>query len=307
MTEPSNNPSDKPEAGAANPGSRGALIERPNQLPSTSLHQHELYGVPEARANRLREYWDIILRRRWTVLTCFAIVLVAVMTATFLMTKIYRATLTLQIDQQESKAMVLGTAATQSDSGYFDMDDILQAQRTGCEVFVSQPCAKKKPAATAEPVQDYSKAAFVYEPETDTYRCPAGQPLSFVQATHREHGKPCEARIYRCQHCRDCPAYASKACTRSARGRSIKRYAHDAHLPAYQEQLRSPRGRQLRHKRLHVVEPVFAATKERLGMVRFLLRGLLNAKAEWHLTCAVHNLVQLWRHWWRDKRQLAAA
>lgn len=193
------------------------------------------------------------------------------------------------------------------DSGYFDMDDILQAQRTGCEVFVSQPCAKKKPAATAEPVQDYSKAAFVYEPETDTYRCPAGQPLSFVQATHREHGKPCEARIYRCQHCRHCPAYASKACTRSARGRSIKRYAHDAHLPAYQEQLRSARGRQMRHQRLHVVEPVFAATKERLGMVRFLLRGLLNAKAEWHLTCAVHNLVQLWRHWWRGKRKLAAA
>ena len=128
MTEPSNNPSDKPEAGAANPGSRGALIERPNQLPSTSLHQHELYGVPEARANRLREYWDIILRRRWTVLTCFAIVLVAVMTATFLMTKIYRATLTLQIDQQESKAMVLGTAATQSDSGYFDSQNFYQTQ-----------------------------------------------------------------------------------------------------------------------------------------------------------------------------------
>ncbi len=76
MTEPTNNPSDKPEAGAANPGSRGALIERPNQLPSSSLYQHETHGVPEVRANRLREYWDIILRRRWTVLTCFAIVLV---------------------------------------------------------------------------------------------------------------------------------------------------------------------------------------------------------------------------------------
>ena len=84
--------------------------------------------MPEARANRLREYWDIILRRRWTVLTCFAIVLVAVMTATFLMTKIYRATLTLQIDQQESKAAVLGTAATQNDSGYFDSQNFYQTQ-----------------------------------------------------------------------------------------------------------------------------------------------------------------------------------
>ena len=128
MSEPSSNPSDKPEAGTANPGSRGGLIERPNQLPSTSLHQHEPKGVPEARANRLREYWDIILRRRWTVLTCFAIVLVAVMTATFLMTKIYRATLTLQIDQQESKALVLGAAATQNDTGYFDSQNFYQTQ-----------------------------------------------------------------------------------------------------------------------------------------------------------------------------------
>ena len=128
MTEPSNNPSDKPEAGAANPGSRGALIERPNQLPSTSLHQHEMYGVPEARANRLREYWDIILRRRWTVLTCFAIVLVAVMTATFLTTKIYRATLTLQIEQQESKTQVLGAAAAPNEMAFFDSQSFYQTQ-----------------------------------------------------------------------------------------------------------------------------------------------------------------------------------
>ena len=128
MTEPSNDSSNRPDAGNVKPGHGGALIERPNQLPSTSLYQHETHGVPEARANRLREYWDIILRRRWTVLTCFAIVLVAVMTATFLMTKIYRATLTLQIDQQESKAMVLGSAATQTDTGFYDSQNFYQTQ-----------------------------------------------------------------------------------------------------------------------------------------------------------------------------------
>jgi capsular exopolysaccharide synthesis family protein len=53
----------------------------------------------------LRRYWQIIVKRKWTVLTFFLIVVVAVMTATFLMTKIYRAALTLQIDQQESKVV----------------------------------------------------------------------------------------------------------------------------------------------------------------------------------------------------------
>lgn len=53
----------------------------------------------------LREYWDIIVKRKWTVITFFMIVVVSVMTATFLMTPIYRASLTLQIDRQEAKVL----------------------------------------------------------------------------------------------------------------------------------------------------------------------------------------------------------
>ena len=84
--------------------------------------------MPVERRNRLREYWEIILRRRWTVLTCFAIVLVAVMTATFLMTRIYRATLTLQIEQQESKTAVLGAAAAPNEMAFFDSQSFYQTQ-----------------------------------------------------------------------------------------------------------------------------------------------------------------------------------
>lgn len=196
-------------------------------------------------------------------------------------------------------------AVVAADSGYFAMDDILAAQAGGPELFVAQPVPKRV-AEPAPAPQTYRKADFVYDPQTDTYRCPAGQELLFAHQTHVEHGKPCVGRTYRCQHCADCPAYTSGACTTSAKGRTVKRYAHDDDLPAYLAKLRSPRGRAMRHRRLHVVEPVFANVKERLGMLRFLLRGLVNAKAEWHLTCAVHNLLQLWRHWWRPRHQLAA-
>lgn len=193
-----------------------------------------------------------------------------------------------------------------ADSGYFAMDDILEAQAGGPDVFVSQRVPKHAAEATST-TQTYRKADFVYDPQTDTYRCPAGQALVFEHETHVEHGKPCAGRTYRCHHCADCPAYTSAACTKSAKGRTVKRYAHDADLPAYLEKLRGARGREMRHRRLHVVEPVFASIKERLGMLRFLLRGLVNAKAEWHLTCTVHNLLKLWRHWWRPGRQLMSA
>ena len=126
MTEPSNNPSDKPEAGNANPGSRGALIERPNQLPGMAVHHQHAPGGPEDDSISLREYWDVIVRRKWTVLTCFAIVVVAVMTATFLTTKIYRASLTLQIEQQESKVIAI-QGVSPSESPY-ESQDFLQTQ-----------------------------------------------------------------------------------------------------------------------------------------------------------------------------------
>jgi capsular exopolysaccharide synthesis family protein len=92
-----------------NPNASGrqsrALIERPEaMLPSTLLLAgHDHGGGGDDDTIDLRRYWQIIVKRKWTVLTFFLIVVVAVMTATFLQTKIYRSTLTLQIDQQESK------------------------------------------------------------------------------------------------------------------------------------------------------------------------------------------------------------
>jgi capsular exopolysaccharide synthesis family protein len=53
----------------------------------------------------LRELWDVIVKRKWTVMTFFAIVVISVVTTTFLMTPIYRASLTLQIERQEAKVV----------------------------------------------------------------------------------------------------------------------------------------------------------------------------------------------------------
>ena len=127
MTEPTNDSSNRPDAGNTRPGGGGALIERPDQLPIAAHHQAHLFGLPEERRNRLREYWEAILRRRWTVLTSFAIVLVAMMTATFLTTKIYRATLTLQIEQQEAKIMGAG-GLSPNEFNFFDSQNFYQTQ-----------------------------------------------------------------------------------------------------------------------------------------------------------------------------------
>jgi transposase len=60
--------------------------------------------------------------------------------------------------------------------------------------------------------------------------------------------------------------------------------------------MRSAIAKEHMKRRSAVVEPVFAVLKEHLGLRRFLRIGLENASAEWHLSCAAHNLRKMWRY-----------
>ena len=66
--------------------------------------------------------------------------------------------------------------------------------------------------------------------------------------------------------------------------------------------LRTVEGRAVYKLRKAVVEPVFGQIKEQRGFRRFLLRGLRQVDAEWHLICATHNLLKLFRSGWSPQR-----
>lgn len=57
--------------------------------------------------------------------------------------------------------------------------------------------------------------------------------------------------------------------------------------------LRTASGRATYAKRKQTVEPVFGQLKERRGVRRFLLRGLVKVSGEWTLWCLAHNLGKL--------------
>jgi len=86
------------------PTNPGALTGQAETALSTYVEPPGHHEADEDTID-LRHYWEIIVKRKWTVLTFFAITVVAVMTATLLMTKIYRASLVLQIEQQEAKVV----------------------------------------------------------------------------------------------------------------------------------------------------------------------------------------------------------
>ena len=63
----------------------GQLVERRRKALTAPVQWGQPTDEPDEDTINLREYWNVILKRKGTVMTFFAIVVVAVMTATFLM------------------------------------------------------------------------------------------------------------------------------------------------------------------------------------------------------------------------------
>ena len=59
--------------------------------------------------------------------------------------------------------------------------------------------------------------------------------------------------------------------------------------------LRTKYGRKRYKLRQTTVEPVFGVIKEQFGLRQFLLRGLAKVRSMWRLTCAVSNIMKLYR------------
>lgn len=106
-----------------------------------------------------------------------------------------------------------------------------------------------------------------------------------VQALERRDGRPIEAHIAveRDRHGAPPPG--------PPRGRIPKGLSPADRM---RRRLRTKGGRAIYALRKITVEPAIGQIKGR-GFRRFSLRGLIGAKGEFHLVCAVHNLVKLWR------------
>jgi succinoglycan biosynthesis transport protein ExoP len=137
MAQPDENQPLDPASSSPRPSR--ALIERRETLPSTQVIQDWMTDEEDEDSINLRQYWAVIMRRKWTVLTFFAIVVVAGMTATYLTTPIYRATTTLQIDQEEAKIVQYEQVTSNQQTGW----DSSEYMRTQQEVLRSRAIAER--------------------------------------------------------------------------------------------------------------------------------------------------------------------
>ncbi len=109
--------------------------DRGRQLaPARDEHRLAVFegGIPPQRLEddddsvNLRDYWQVLVRRRWTVIYFFLFVVAAAVVATFLMTPVYRSTLVMQIEREAAKVVEFQDV-TPDESGS-DARDFYQTQ-----------------------------------------------------------------------------------------------------------------------------------------------------------------------------------
>jgi transposase len=176
----------------------------------------------------------------------------------------------LEVDQLEAVA----------DRGSFDSEEILACAQAGIIVTLPKPMT-----SGAKADGRFGKQDFVYLPEEDAYRCPAGETLAY-HCTNVENGLT--LRRYWTTACQGC---AIKSRCTTAKERRITRWEHEAVLEAVQRRL--DENPQAMRQRREVVEHPFGTIKMRMGATHFLMKRLPKVAGEMALHVLAYNLTRV--------------
>ena len=138
----------------------------------------------------------------------------------------------------------------------------------------------------------FGPECFVYDPASDTYRCPAGRTL-----TRRKHKHVRRAYEYACKAavCRACPIRTQ--CTRAkGTARTIKRHENQEAIDAAKAQSHSRAAHRDRCRRKWLMEGSFADAATHHGFKRARWRRLWRQRIQDLLIATVQNLRTLIRH-----------
>ena len=130
----------------------------------------------------------------------------------------------------------------------------------------------------------FGRTEFTYQPQNDTFRCPAGQTLARKQLVRKDRS------VYYMGQAEVCGSCALKPRCTTGSQRLVSRHLHEEALQRMQQRA-TPEAMRLRRS---TVEHPFANLKYRIfGHPRFLLRGLRGAQTEISLAVAAYNLKRM--------------
>jgi transposase len=177
-------------------------------------------------------------------------------------------------------ALGVSTLQAVADGGYHEACQLEACEQSGIETYVSAPGGTSGQSKNGQSV--YPKEKFLYDASSDSYRCPAGQPLE------RGYEGPNRGKdriyYYNLAACGSCPQKGQ--CTQGTY-RKISRLANEAVVErqAWRVALHPERVK----RRKEIVEHVFG-TLRNWGHDVFLMKGLEKVRAEFCLSALSYNL-----------------
>ena len=167
-----------------------------------------------------------------------------------------------------------------ADRGYFSGEEVLACDQAGITVYVPKPLT-----SGAKADGRFGKQDFVYMPDRDEYRCPAGHAMTRRFETM---DKGLILNVYATPACRGC--LLKPDCTTGPE-RRIRRWEHEAVIDAMQERL-SKTPEQMRLRRQTVEHP-FGTLKGWMGATHFLTKTLAGVSTEMSLHVLAYNFKRL--------------
>jgi transposase len=128
--------------------------------------------------------------------------------------------------------------------------------------------------------QYFSRDKFTYDPASDSWRCPAEATLNLYKTSDTQNKKE-----YTTAACGSCAL--KPQCTKAAQRVIVRDFYEDAREAMHRRATADPTW--MKHRR-EMAEHPFGTMKWLMGHPRFLLRGLLKAKAELALGVLSYNL-----------------
>ena len=167
-----------------------------------------------------------------------------------------------------------------ADAGYYNGAQIEQASEAGITTYVPTFSTSSNKTRGR-----YDRSQFIYDKQTDSYRCPAGEQLIQVGKDEiRQH----ERFAYQTTKCRGCTQRQHCTDARPTRNRTIYRMDYEEAVEALKVRNQTKPEKQAQRKAL--VEHPFGTIKRGWGFDHFLVKGKKKVNAEMGLMLLAYNL-----------------
>ena len=169
-----------------------------------------------------------------------------------------------------------------ADGSYYNQQKIKECIDVNVIPYV--PVAQRNRSASEG--KRFKRDDFQYNPETDTYTCPAGEPLKHHKSQDK-NGKIMKGYSSTAKHCAGC-SMREQCLPEKTPYRQIYRWEYEEIVDEHKERMASE-GKEQMQKRAALAEHPFGTLKLWLGWTHLLLRGFEKVRAEMNLLITSYN------------------